>query len=223
MHAHCALMAHGQWIAYSRSVHHIRLTLGFSSVRSRKGRLRLQTVRRCSRDSHVKRIRWRALLNEVGRRTTLIASSLALSSVWSKCRIPGLWYLARFCYFHVQYHRRKRSFSPCTHRYSILRRYRISMVCCMYVHVMCPPSSPWLTVYIRTCCSRELQSQFAAERNWSQFHTPRNLLLALVGVSRVQMLPNSVAAVTCMFGCFPCDLEVGEVGELSEILWVCLE
>ena len=41
--------------------------------------------------------------------------------------------------------------------------------------------------------SRELQSQFAAERNWSQFHTPRNLLLALVGVSRVQMLPNSVA------------------------------
>ncbi|CAI8043994.1 dCTP pyrophosphatase 1 [Geodia barretti] len=37
---------------------------------------------------------------------------------------------------------------------------------------------------------RVMQSRFAAERDWEQFHTPRNLLLALVG----------------------------EVGELSEIL-----
>ncbi|OWF48922.1 dCTP pyrophosphatase 1-like isoform X2 [Mizuhopecten yessoensis] len=28
---------------------------------------------------------------------------------------------------------------------------------------------------------RELQSIFARERNWEQFHTPRNILLALVG------------------------------------------
>ena len=35
-----------------------------------------------------------------------------------------------------------------------------------------------------------MQSKFAAERDWGQFHSPRNLLLAMVG----------------------------EVGELSEIL-----
>ncbi|KAK3595779.1 hypothetical protein CHS0354_025415 [Potamilus streckersoni] len=28
---------------------------------------------------------------------------------------------------------------------------------------------------------RKLQEEFAAERNWNQYHTPRNLLLALVG------------------------------------------
>ncbi|XP_045171925.2 dCTP pyrophosphatase 1-like [Mercenaria mercenaria] len=28
---------------------------------------------------------------------------------------------------------------------------------------------------------RELQQKFAADRNWGQYHTPRNLLLALVG------------------------------------------
>ncbi|KAL4223542.1 dCTP pyrophosphatase 1 [Mactra antiquata] len=28
---------------------------------------------------------------------------------------------------------------------------------------------------------RKLQAKFAADRNWDQYHTPRNLLLALVG------------------------------------------
>ncbi|XP_057294504.1 dCTP pyrophosphatase 1-like isoform X2 [Hydractinia symbiolongicarpus] len=28
---------------------------------------------------------------------------------------------------------------------------------------------------------RQMQAQFADERNWNQFHSPRNLLLALVG------------------------------------------
>lgn len=37
-----------------------------------------------------------------------------------------------------------------------------------------------------------MQAVFCKERNWDQFHTPRNVLLALVG----------------------------EVGELAEILWV---
>ena len=28
---------------------------------------------------------------------------------------------------------------------------------------------------------REKQNKFAADRNWDQYHSPRNLLLALVG------------------------------------------
>lgn len=39
-------------------------------------------------------------------------------------------------------------------------------------------------------CRRQLQEEFTSERNWHQFHTPRNVLLAMVA----------------------------EVGELSEIL-----
>uniref|UniRef100_A0A667J1P0 dCTP pyrophosphatase 1 n=1 Tax=Lynx canadensis TaxID=61383 RepID=A0A667J1P0_LYNCA len=31
------------------------------------------------------------------------------------------------------------------------------------------------------CSSRRLHAEFAAERDWGQFHQPRNLLLALVG------------------------------------------
>jgi hypothetical protein len=31
---------------------------------------------------------------------------------------------------------------------------------------------------------RKLQRQFANEREWDQYHTPRNLVLALVRVSR---------------------------------------
>lgn len=45
---------------------------------------------------------------------------------------------------------------------------------------------------LRWCFRREMQAVFCRERNWDQFHTPRNVLLALVG----------------------------EVGELAEILWV---
>lgn len=37
-----------------------------------------------------------------------------------------------------------------------------------------PPLSP-------SYSSRRLHAEFAAERDWDQFHKPRNLLLALVG------------------------------------------
>ncbi|XP_075085313.1 uncharacterized protein LOC142168659 isoform X1 [Nicotiana tabacum] len=49
---------------------------------------------------------------------------------------------------------------------------------------------------------KENMADFAKEREWDQFHTPRNLLLALPRVFRKQPLYS--------FG-------VGEVGELSEI------
>ncbi|CAK7349429.1 unnamed protein product [Dovyalis caffra] len=45
-------------------------------------------------------------------------------------------------------------------------------------------------------------AEFAKERDWDQFHSPRNLLLALV--------------CSCFFPSFD-DSQVGEVGELSEI------
>ena len=30
-------------------------------------------------------------------------------------------------------------------------------------------------------CRRELQAEFVNERNWDQYHSPRNILLAMVG------------------------------------------
>ncbi len=49
--------------------------------------------------------------------------------------------------------------------------------------------------------SRSIQAKFAAERNWEQYHTPRNLLLAMVsdynkygavGVNSVRDIINTV-------------------------------
>jgi len=57
----------------------------------------------------------------------------------------------------------------------------------------------WNSIQLEDCdikyiffSRQELQRQFAKDRNWDQYHTPRNLLMALVG----------------------------EVGELAEILYV---
>ena len=35
-------------------------------------------------------------------------------------------------------------------------------------------------IMISEILSRQMQAKFAAERNWGKFHTPRNLLLAMV-------------------------------------------
>ena len=53
----------------------------------------------------------------------------------------------------------------------------------------CAPSN-YNLCYVTNICRREIQAKFVDERNWHQYHTPRNVLLAMVG----------------------------EVGELSEIL-----
>ena len=68
------------------------------------------------------------------------------------------------------------------------------------------PSSLRLLFIVLCVSSRVMQSRFAAERDWEQFHTPRNLLLALV---------SRPACASC---CEEFCVQVGEVGELSEIL-----
>lgn len=42
-----------------------------------------------------------------------------------------------------------------------------------------PPDQPWAEASLQGL--RAAQQRFAAERDWGQYHTPRNLLLALVG------------------------------------------
>lgn len=34
-------------------------------------------------------------------------------------------------------------------------------------------------------CRRSIQAEFASERNWEQYHTPRNVLLAMVGHTHI--------------------------------------
>lgn len=41
-----------------------------------------------------------------------------------------------------------------------------------------PAEAPWLPVTLGEI--QELQAKFAKDRDWDQFHSPRNLLLALV-------------------------------------------
>ncbi|KAH7670521.1 dCTP diphosphatase protein [Dioscorea alata] len=55
-------------------------------------------------------------------------------------------------------------------------------------------------------------ADFAMERDWDQFHSPRNLLLALVCLFLASLLISS--ALMVFLGFF---FKVGEVGELSEI------
>lgn len=54
---------------------------------------------------------------------------------------------------------------------------------------------------------RQLLQTFATERNWDQFHLPRNLVLAMVSTGLAAAEP-----FLCMH-----NPQVGEVGELSEI------
>ncbi|CAL9054832.1 unnamed protein product, partial [Musa banksii] len=61
---------------------------------------------------------------------------------------------------------------------------------------------------------RRKMAEFARERAWEQFHSPRNLLLALVLSSYLSChfsLVFDLSAVLFL------SLQVGEVGELSEI------
>lgn len=57
--------------------------------------------------------------------------------------------------------------------------------------------------------SRAKQARFAADRDWEKYHTPRNLLLALVRTA-ISMYYGQI--YTSFF------TQVGEVGELSELL-----
>jgi dCTP diphosphatase len=43
-----------------------------------------------------------------------------------------------------------------------------------------PSPETWVSTPL-SYSSRRLHAEFAAERDWDQFHQPRNLLLALVG------------------------------------------
>ena len=81
--------------------------------------------------------------------------------------------------------------------------------------------------------SRRMQSQFAKERDWDQFHQPRNLLLAMVSgkyfesafrhspaESRVHTIARWLSCVHCFISLFLLYTQVGEVGETAELLWV---
>ncbi|CAL9762867.1 unnamed protein product, partial [Musa acuminata subsp. burmannicoides] len=59
---------------------------------------------------------------------------------------------------------------------------------------------------------RRKMAEFARERDWEQFHSPRNLLLALV-LSSLPFMPFLPHLSAVLF----LSLQVGEVGELSEI------
>ena len=65
---------------------------------------------------------------------------------------------------------------------------------------------------------RAAMAAFAAERDWQQFHTPRNLLLALVSSGRLPVQLRSLAGETATLrsGPRPCS-QTGEVGELAEL------
>lgn len=56
--------------------------------------------------------------------------------------------------------------------------------------------------------------KFADDRDWEQFHTPRNLLLALV---RVCQAPDLLHPAPHPSSSHALALQVGEVGELSEL------
>ncbi|KAG6750033.1 hypothetical protein POTOM_047111 [Populus tomentosa] len=52
-------------------------------------------------------------------------------------------------------------------------------------------------------------AEFAKERDWDQYHSPRNLLLAMVSLCLLIVFISMLFCISV--------LEVGEVGELSEI------
>lgn len=59
-------------------------------------------------------------------------------------------------------------------------------------------------------CSREMQAKFAEERDWDQFHSPRNLLLAMVS-----------AFFVCFFLLFPiCQCRLG-IRAAIQPSWAC--
>lgn len=68
--------------------------------------------------------------------------------------------------------------------------------------------------------SRAIQKKFIEERNWDQFHSPRNVLLALVSSTyRCDREPFSFCYATNNYYCYLlCILKTGEVGELAELL-----
>ena len=81
-----------------------------------------------------------------------------------------------------------------------------------------PPQQPWGDTSLQhlRCALQE----FAAERDWQQYHTPRNLLLALVRLlSPTCLVRPNAAAAACSRPAQPLrtSSQVGEVGELSEL------
>lgn len=62
---------------------------------------------------------------------------------------------------------------------------------------------------------RDRLAKFAQVRGWDQYHSPRNLLLALV--SSFQFKPASINLFHTIVNCQFVYVQVGEVGELSEI------